>query len=114
MAILTTCLLTLSAQAAAITQAGGAGAVVTTGASGSGGALRFNPSPSVLMAGSSTETTFAIAAGHNQAVGKADGKAFGLAADSNKTYWLELTADTVVTNFADTDSSTFNASWNTF
>lgn len=106
------CLWASHSFAAAITQAGGAGTAVTTGASASGGALVFSPSPSVLMGGQSLATAFAVVGGHSQAVGTADGKAYGLASDSSATYYTALTA-TTVSSFAGTTSAAF-ANWDTF
>lgn len=76
--------------------------------------IEFNPSTNVSLVGVSNDTSFGIAAYHEQAVKKSSGQAYAMMADSNKMYFMDIspagvtlpTATTVPTALVDVSGST--------
>jgi hypothetical protein len=65
-------------------------AIETDAITGDVSNFKFKPSPSVRMIGESDDTGFAEAAVHLSAEGKPDGKAYGMASDSNQVWWMDV------------------------
>ena len=60
----------------------------------------FSPSTNVYMMGQTASSGFTIGALHDQVVGKKSGKAFGMASDSNKVYYLDISDEDTFTSIA--------------
>lgn len=54
--------------------------------------LNFNPSTNVILGGNSVSTSFLINGYHTQALAKAAGQGYAMAADSNKMYFVSIEA----------------------
>ena len=80
---------------AAFTQTGGAGGTVKIDADSVDGAqpVEFNPSTNVIVVGSTTKTAFGVGAYHEQAVGKDSGQAYAMNSETNKMYFMDISAD---------------------
>jgi hypothetical protein len=101
-----------------VSQTGGAGTAVTIEVTAAGvpGAsnIVFTPSSNVLMQGQSVATSWALDAVHSQALGKDNGQAYGMAADSNKMYFLDAKTITTLADISATNrTGAFGASWHT-
>ena len=55
--------------------------------------ITFQPSTNVRMTGLSSSTSFAQAGFHEQVEDKEGGRQFGMGADSNVIYWLNISED---------------------
>lgn len=83
------------------------------------GNLEFNPSTKVRITGGSDVTSYALSAYHTGVLGKASAQAYGMAADSNKQYVLDIGPDGTTTHAdplalvaADTNAATaFAGGW---
>lgn len=96
------------------TSTAGASMTVTATSVSQADNLVFNPSPKVFMTGISSNTGFAHDAVHESALGQEGGQQYGMAADSNKVYYLKASNLSVVTTVTSTDSSFFsNNGWAT-
>ena len=95
--------------------AGGAAAVFTPTTLVPGAvALSFTPSAQVVMDGKSVRTSFAINAYHGAVLNKASGQAYGMAADSKKVYFLDISTVTAYASPTGTTAATFsgaNPAW---
>lgn len=67
--------------------------ITTNGVPTAAGSLLFNPSTGVAIYGASDVTSFAVAAYHSAVVGKKAGQGYGMAADSNKQWVLDIGPD---------------------
>lgn len=65
-------------------------AVTATGTPTAAGPLTFTPSTKVRISGSSSATSFAMASYHTGVLGKKAAQAYGMAADSNKQFVLDI------------------------
>jgi hypothetical protein len=81
---------------------------ITAGAVAGAQSITFDPSTNVQMNGNSMATSFAIGAYHSQALRKASGQAYGMAADSSKMYFQDISDSTAYTGLvgAGTNQST--------
>ena len=109
------CLGLLASNATAATlnvdQSGGAGtaAVFTPTALVPGAVpLSFIPSAQVNIAGSSVRTAFQINAYHQAVLGKSSGQGYGMASDSKKVYFLDISTVTTWTAVSGTNVSAFS------
>lgn len=80
-------------------------AITTAAISGAVSNFVFKPSPSVRMIGSADDTGFAEAAVHLSAEGKSDGKAYGMASDSNQVWWMDVGVATLAATAAAADTN---------
>lgn len=69
---------------------GGVVTITTAGVATATGSLTFDPSTKVRISGGSSATSFAMAAYHTGVVGKKAAQAYGMAADSNKQFVLDI------------------------
>ena len=79
--------------------------------------LEFQPSTNVILSGASSSTSFAAATYHEQVEDKDGGRQYGMAADTNVIFWLNISEDgngQAVVDVAATTSAVFPlADWNT-
>ena len=84
-------------------------AVATSGAPN----FAFNPSTNVNIRGTSSPTSFAIYSWHQNVINKKSGQAFGMAADVNKLYFLDISsAGATAPSLTGTTSAVFTG-WTT-
>ena len=74
--------------------------------------IAFTPSTNVNMGADVVSTSFAINAWHDQADQKKNGQAYGMAADSNKMFFLDISG-TAATAVSGTNAGAAFAGWNT-
>ena len=103
---------TVYAAGTAVTNANPGEALTITG-TGVPGAKNvvFTPSTNVNMSADSMATSFAVNGWHDQADQKKNGQAYGMAADSNKMFFLDISTTAGVAVTA-TNSTAFSG-WNT-
>ena len=90
------------------------GGVVTVAATAVAGAqpITFNPSTNVNMDGATSATAFAIDGWHEQAELKTAGQGYGMASDTNKMFFIDISQAISATTITGTNSGAFS-SWNT-
>lgn len=93
-----------NADAAALTQTGGAGSTVNVDAAGVNGAqdINFNPSSNVLMTGVSEANIWKVVSHHTQANTKANGQQYGMHSDSNAMWFQDISGTTGAASISDT------------
>ena len=102
-----------NANAVDITQTAAGDPVTLTTANVAGDpGFTFNPSTGVIMDGESDETSFAISAYHKATINKASGQAYGMAADVNKLFFMDISGDSVTATITGTTSTAaFSGDW---
>ena len=98
---------------------GGEVSIASTNVATAAGPLTFTPSTKVRLVGASDDTSFAMASYHTGVIGKTAAQAYGMAADSNKQFVLDIGPDGVTTYVdplalvsGDTNAATaFTANW---
>jgi hypothetical protein len=73
--------------------------------------FNFSPSPAVITDGDSFQNKFVIGAVHEQALDNTGGKEYGMAYDSTKVYWFDVSGTDTMEAVTGSDSSIFS-SWN--
>jgi hypothetical protein len=114
-AVLICCFYTIS-NAIAGTFTSEKGAQITIAADAVPGAqpIIFNPSTNVNVDGQSDSTSFAVTAWHEQAEGKSSGQAYGMAADSNKMFFIDISDANNIPSGVGTNSGDFSGGdWHT-
>lgn len=76
---------------------GGLVSIASTNVATAAGPLTFTPSTKVRIVGASDSTSFAMASYHTGVIGKKSAQAYGMAADSNKQFVLDIGPDGVTT-----------------
>ena len=75
--------------------------------------LVFNPSTNVIIDGDSDETSFAIWGYHSQVLGKSSGQAYGMAADTNKLFFLDISGLSAAPTVTGTNAAAAFTAWTT-
>ena len=98
-----------------VTQTGGAGGEMTIDTTNNAASadLKFNPSTNVVMMGQSSATSFAVAGFHNQANQKAKGQVYGMATDSNKMFFNDISSTAAPTDISTTTAAAAFSGWYT-
>jgi len=104
-----------NANAAALTQTGGAGSevtvVVNTANVPGAKSIIFNPSSNVNMSGASDSTSWALAGYHTQANQKANGQQYGMAANSNAMWFADISTTAAGTITGTTSAAFTSGTW---
>ena len=82
---------------------------VITGYTGTLSDFVFSPSPAIETTGDVDDTCFAVAAAHNGALGKTDGKEYGMACDTNQVWWADVSTTASLFAIGGTNSSNLAA-----
>ena len=96
---------------------GGDLSIATANVATAAGAVTFTPSTKVRISGGSSAGSFGMASYHTGVVGKKAAQAYGMSADSNKQFVLDISdvgdndASDAILVIGDTNSSAFAAPW---
>lgn len=74
----------------------------------------FKPSPQVDMRGESDATGYAVGAAHHSALGKTDGKEYGMASDSNQVWWVDVSGEGTIIDVVGTNSAALSGAATAF
>lgn len=109
------CALTIQniANAASLSQPNVGGPVTVSATNVSGAkSIVFTPSSNVVMTGVSEKTSWALGAYHTQAMNKKNGQGYGMAADSNKVWFQDISSATTLSITTTTAAAAFGSPWN--